>query len=284
MVIAFVLVASVLCAQGTQKSANCAQENEQKIGPQWVGWLWLSLEYVAGPIIASRYWWRHAFGQNPFKNIRDQEPYLEDKLWHLWNGENLTDFHHWVLRRYFGKDCELCAMGMTFLTLSAIEILDASDGENRWGLSLWDEAFNVGGIALWYVKKHYSVPLDVRVGIRRWDRLDVFARRIADFPKVFTDNVPQPPPGKSTHTDNYSILKVEVVVRPYSYFYVGFSSSLATDPAGWGIAENLFGVTAGFDVLRWYANKKPGKLTPYVNSFGRYFCLSPEYTFWFEGR
>ena len=250
-------------------------------GPQWVGFSLLGIEYVIGPIIASTYWWKNAFGTNPFTNILEQEHYVEDKIWHFWNGENLSDFHYWVLKKYFGKDSPWAAMGMTFLTLTAVEVLDASDAEAKWGLSLLDEMANLGGIAFWYAKHKYpNIPIDVRVGIRRWKYADRLLKRTHTYKLINPDYVEDIPRNRSTHYDNYSIFKAEIIVRPYNFFYIGIAASLRNDENGWGLPKDLLGITVGFDVIRWYANKYPGKLTPYANSFGRYFSVSPAYTNW----
>jgi len=254
-------------------------------GPRWMGWTWLGIEFVAFPIVASQYWWKHAFGQNPFTHIREQEPYLEDKLWHFWNGENVTDGNYWVLKKYFDKDSPFLAMGMSFILSTAVEILDASDKDNTWGLSLLDGASNIGGILFWYAKYKYpdKIPIDVRIGFRRWDSAHLIFERALRFDATFHASEAHPDECcPSTHYDNYSIFKTEVIVRPYSYFYFGGAASLAVDENGCGKSENLFGVTVGFDAIRYLAHKYPNDFTPFLNTFGKYCSLSIAYTYWFE--
>jgi hypothetical protein len=248
-------------------------------GPRWAGWAILGAEYIGGPVVASQYWWQNGFGRNPLANIGEQEPYAEDKMWHFWNGENLTDLHYWTLKKYLGKDSPGLAMGLTFTTLTGIELLDGSDSDGKWKFSLWDEAADIGGIALWYLKHKYPgrVPLEVRVGIRRWDKFFLLFKRAAQFSSTF--NTAQ---YGWSHMDNYSIFKTEVIIRPKSYWYGGLAISCKTDSNGVGIPENLYGATAGFDVMRYYANRKPGRFTPWVNAFGRYLSLSLSHTHWFE--
>jgi len=279
--------ASCIIAQEASDSLFNATQKAEPVGPAWVGWSILATEYVAGPIIASQYWWKHAFGVNPFTNINEQEHYLEDKIWHFWNGENISDLHYWTLKRFFGKDDPLLAMGMTFVTLTGVELLDASDKEAYWGLSLWDCAFNYGGIAFWYAKHKYpdKIPVDVRIGIRRWDKAYLLMERALRFDKVFRSATSDPQECcPSFHYDNYSIFKTEVIVRPYSYFYIGGAVSLPTDENGCGSGKmgNLFGVTAGFDVIRYLAHRYPTKMTPFLNTFGKYCSASIAYTYWFE--
>ena len=273
------MVSSLSNADSPEINAISASPKES-IGPAWVGYSLLGVEYIIGPIVASQYWWNHALQVNPFTNIEDEskgEPYFEDKIWHFWNGENITDFHYWVLKRYFGKDSEWGAMGLTFLTATGVELMDASDGGGRWGFSLYDEAANISGILFWYLKHKYpQIPVDVRVGIRRWDKVGLLIDRSWDISGVNAPN------RGSTHMDNYSILKAEIIIRPYNYLYIGLGVSLKTDSLGYGTTENLYGISVGFDVLRWYANKYPGKLTPFANTCGRYLSESIAYTYWFD--
>lgn len=70
--------------------------------PPWAAKAMLGAGYVAGGAYAFHYWWSSGVGRNPLANIGEDEPYAEDKLWHLWNGENVTDFHYWALRRGWG--------------------------------------------------------------------------------------------------------------------------------------------------------------------------------------
>ncbi|MCD6595543.1 hypothetical protein J7L68_07710 [bacterium] len=253
-------------------------------GPKWVGWSIIGAEYVAGPIVASQYWWKNGFGRNPFTNINEQEHYAEDKMWHFWNGVNLSDLHYWTLKKYFGKDNPYLAMGMTFITLTGVECLDASDKDAKWGFSLLDETSNILGILYWYTK-HKSpkdIPIDIRIGIRRWDKTYLLFERAVKFDKNFDSDQPdQEECCPMSHYDNYSIFKAEAIVRPYNYFYVGFAASLKTDDDGCGKPENLFGVTAGFDFIRYFANKYPTKFTPFLNTFGKYCSASLAYTYWF---
>ena len=275
---------SAVFGENPQKSLDMSAKSDTATGPKWLGWSIIGAEYVAGPIIASQYWWKHGFGRNPFKNIREQEHYTEDKMWHFWNGVNLSDLHHWTLKKYFGKDNPYLAMGMTFITLTGVECLDASDKDGKWGLSLWDEASNILGILYWYAqyKSPKEIPIDIRVGIRRWDKTYLLFRRAASFDKNFDSDHPDPEECcPSSHYDNYSIFKAEAIVRPYNYFYVGFAASLKTDDNGCGIPENLFGLTAGFDFIRFFANKYPTKFTPFLNTFGKYCSASLAYTYWF---
>ncbi len=253
-------------------------------GPRWVGWTLLGTEYIAGSAIASQYWWKDAFAQNPFANIHETEPYFEDKMWHFWNGENITDFHYWTLRKFFAKDSPALAMGLTFITLTGVELMDASSGARRWGLSLNDCYGNIGGILFWYLKHEYPeyVPIDIRVGIRRWDKFLLFAERAVNIDASYNNELNHK--CSDWHLDNYSILKIEAIVRPYDYFYVGGAASLQTDSCDCGIPDDLFGVTVGFDVIRHVNDRKPNTFSPLLDTFGKYFSLSVSYTHWWQRR
>jgi hypothetical protein len=248
------------------------------VGPAWMGWSLIAAEYLAGPFIAYQYWWKDGLSRNPFDNIFEGEPYLEDKTWHFWNGANLTDLHYWTLSKFFGIDSRWAAMGMTFFTLTTVELLDGSDRDRKWGVSWRDEVSNVSGILLWYLRQKFPqyVPVDVRVGIRRWDRVPfMVANVVRDIKTSDSEHY------RSLHMNNYSIFKTEIIVRPYNYFYTGLAVSCKTDSNGMGIPENLFGITAGIDILRWYANKYKGKCTPFANFLGQNLSLPLSFTYWF---
>jgi hypothetical protein len=247
-------------------------------GPAWLGCTLIGAEYLLGPLVASQYWWKEGLARNPFENIVESEPYLEDKIWHCANGATLTDLHYWTLNKFFNVDSRWGAMGMTFLTLTAVELLDGSDRSGKWGVSWRDEAGNISGIMLWYLRQRYPsfVPIDVRLGIRRWNKVPSMIKNFAgDITSMDTRHY------ESLHLNNYSIFKAEIIVRPYSYFYTGLAVSCKTDGSGMGIPENLFGVTAGIDVLRWYANRRKGKFTPFANFIGQNLSLPLSFTFWF---
>ncbi|RKZ32816.1 hypothetical protein DRQ33_05215 [bacterium] len=270
-----------------EKNYSLLEQNlpDTSYGPEWVGWTILATEYIAGPIFASQYWWKHGFAKNPFKNINEQENYVEDKIWHFWNGENITDLHYWTLKKYFGRDDPWLAMGMTFATLTGVELFDASDKEGKWGLSLWDGLSNVGGILFWYAKykSPREIPIDVRIGIRRWDRAYLLLERATRFRQDFHSDEPNPAECcPSYHYDNYSIFKTEVIIRPYSYFYFGGAASLPVDENDCGVPGNLFGITVGFDFIRYFAKKYPTRFSPFLNTFGKYCSASIAYTYWFE--
>jgi hypothetical protein len=247
-------------------------------GPSWLGYSVLAAEYVAGPFIAFQYWWKDGLTRNPFDNIFEAEPYLEDKTWHCWNGMNLTDLHYWTLRKFFNVDSRWTAMGMTFLTLTTIELMDGSDRNRKWGTSWRDETGNISGILLWYLKQRFPayVPVDVRVGIRRWDKVPTLVGNLVRDIRLSDSKGYE-----ASHMNGYSVYKTELIVTPYNYFYAGLAISCKTDSNGVGIPENLFGVTAGFDVLRWYANRNKGKYTPFANFVGQYLSLPLSFTYWF---
>jgi hypothetical protein len=276
ILLSFIVIIALFTLSGNSFAQS--DTTNLKTGPRWLGYTFLGMEYVVAPIVASQFWWKHALAKNPFKNIYEQEPYLEDKMWHFWNGENITDFNYWVMKRYMGHDSPWKAMGMTLLTLTAVEVLDASDAKARWGFSVRDQLANMGGIGLWYLKHKYpKIPIDVRVGIRRWERIPTFVSQSWRYPANFD----KPLAATTPHLDKYSVLKAEIIIRPYNFLYVGFASSLKNGSDGWGISKNLFGITAGFDAIRWYANKHKTKASPYLMTFGKYFSESPCYTHWY---
>ncbi len=267
-------LAAFLAAGEPAFSWERLQENG---APAWAARAVLGAGYIAGAAYASHYWWNSGVGKNPLANIGEDEPYVEDKLWHLWNGENLTDFHHWTLSRGWGQRSPWPAMGLSFLVLTSIELFDASNRDGFWKLSVLDEAAGAAGIMLWYAKHRWPdrIPLEVRVGIRQWGRAGELFDRLAHFPRDRADQA-------FSHMDDYAMLKTEVIVRPRGYLYFGGAVSLKSDQKGRGLEENLYGATVGFDLTRYLANRNPDSWTRVLNIFGRYFATSVDYTYWFE--
>ena len=265
-----ILISSV--AMGSQE-LNASTE---KTGPAVVGVGLLATEFIGGPIFASRYWWQDGFGVNPFSAVFEKEHYFEDKAWHFWTGDILTQYHYWIFKHFFGDERPYISMTLTFIALTAVEIFDASDFQRKWGFSIMDEVANVAGIGFWYAKYRYpSIPVDVRIGVRRWDALGRYVERITHYYKSKRKYFPG-------HIDNYSIFKVEFIVRPKKYFYLGFSSSL-DDTNGIGIDKNLFGVTVGFDIMRFGADKlSKWRDIKLLRTLSRYTALDLQFTYWFK--
>ena len=271
----------VAFAQATPKTPAVEDTAKALWQQQWVGWSIFATEFFGGAVLASQYWWKHGLGRNPFENVVEQEPYLEDKMWHFWNGVNLTDLHYWTLKTYYSRDDPAMAMAMTFVVLTAVETFDASDKDGKWGFSIYDEAANIGGILFWYLKHRYPgrVPVDIRVGIRRWDKVERIIRRGANFGRNFDRGDPNECCPMS-HYDNYSILKAELVVRVKKYLTVSFAASLPTDENGCGIPGDLWGIGIGFDPIAFAKEKYPDKVPPFVNTLSRYGSVSIGYTWW----
>ncbi len=198
-------------------------------------------------------------------------------MWHLWNGENLTDFHHWALSSGWGERSPWLAMGMSFLVLTSVELFDASNRYGYWKFSPLDDAAGAAGILLWYARHRWPerVPVEIRVGIRQWDRSGELFERLAHFPQDRADQA-------FSHRDDYAMLKTEVIVRPKGYLYFGGALSLKSDREGHGLEEDLFGATVGFDLTRCLANRARDRWTRALNVFGRYFSTSVSYTHWYE--
>ncbi len=245
-------------------------------GSPLLGVAWLGLEFIGGPLWAYSQWWQDGIGKNPFKNIREQEPYIEDKLWHIHSGVMFAEFNYWVFNFYFGKDKPFLAMSLSFLILTAIELMDASEITGKWGLSILDQFANMAGIGFWYAKYKYpKIPMDIRVGFRDYRRSGIFFERMW---QVSTDIKHQ------THSrlDSYSALKVEIIVRPKRYLYIGGACSLK-DTNGVGIEEDLFGITGGFDISLWAADKYRDKcFSKYLRTISRFTTFNISCTYWFN--
>lgn len=168
-------------------------------------------------------------------------------------------------------------MGMTLGVLTAVELLDASNRDGFWKLSLWDEAAGIGGIMLWYAKHRWpgKVPLEVRIGIRKWDRTREICNRLVHYPQERNEQ-------SFSHYQDYEALKAEMILRLKGYLYLGGAVSLKeSDRAGKG-DKNLFGATLGYDLTRYLASKDGGPGSTWLMTWGRYFSTSISYTHWLE--
>jgi hypothetical protein len=272
------LVGAVLAAS-TVARPDSDTVSDDRPGSRWpavtAGVTLLAFEYIAGPIIARRAWWEAGFDWgNPFANIGENEPYLEDNAWHLAACDMLTEFHYRVLRRGLGLDDPVAvSCGLTFVTYTAIECFDALERSGRWRFSIGDEVANCLGIGFWLLKHYFpATPLDVRVGVRRWG--DVF-ELAASAPYVFRDY--REYVRRKGQLDLYSVLKVEAICRIHRGLYMGVALSKRDDSR-----HDLWGVTVGYDIWRELAEAKRAWWNAPFRLLSRYAALSMAFTVWLD--
>lgn len=236
----------------------------------------LSLEYVAAPILARQIWWHEGFDWgNPLDNIGEGETYLEDDAWHFACCEMVTELHYQVLTRYFHARRPVpLAAGMTFVTYTAVECLDALDSSGKWSFSVSDEIANCLGIGFWILKHHFpELPVYVRVGVRKWGDAANIAKAgfvaLGDYDEY-----------RRMHSDNYAILKTEAICKIYDELYAGVALSKEDDPG----KRNIWGITAGYDFLALVNRQYSGWWDGPVDFVSRFGSLSFAFTWWLDPR
>lgn len=237
-----------------------------------MGVILLTAEYTIGPAIAYANWWAPGFTwDNPFNHIGELEPYLEDNAWHLAGCTMITELHYRILHECFGsKYATTLATSLTFFDFTAVECLDALEKTGRWKFSIGDEVANVLGIGFWLLKHRYpTLPVDVRIGVRKWGAVRDLCREaytaVANFERF-----------KSENRDHYSILKVEGLYRLGHGFYLGIALSKKDSPS----SDNLWGITAGWDIIKGL--KGTGHRNSLFETMSEYVSMPISFTLWFD--
>lgn len=232
----------------------------------------LSAEYIILPTIAYYTWWSEGFKwDNPLNYIGEKEPFLADNAWHMAGCNMLTEFHYRVIHTCFrSRHSVLWATSLTLFTFTAVECLDALEKTGKWEFSMGDAFANVLGVGFWTFKHYYpKTPVSLRVGIRKWgevaDLLEEAATAITDFSQF-----------QAGDFDHYSILKVEGIYRFAPGFYCGVALSRKDLPS----RENLWGVTAGWDLVK--AFKGEGNRNSLLQTISEYVSIPVSLTYWLD--
>jgi hypothetical protein len=232
----------------------------------------LAAEYTIGPVIAYNTWWQEGFvWDNPFNHIGEREPYYADNAWHMIGCVVLTDLHYYIMHDCFrSRRAVFLAPSLTLFTFTIVECLDALEKTGKWEFSLGDTWANVIGVGFWTFKHYYpDAPVDIRVGIRKWgDVIDLSKEAltaITDFDKFQTEK-----------WDHYSILKVEGIFRVYKGFYCGVAISKKDSPS----IENLWGITAGWDVVKGLQGM--GFRNSLLETISKYVSVPVSVTYWLD--
>lgn len=223
----------------------------------------LALELIGLPLI-SIYAVEHKMPKlhNPFNYIDEKEPFMEDKLWHFVGASMFTELNYYIYSKLFLMDKPYLISALTSLTFwTGIECMDALTGS---GFSLLDETGDLLGITFGLLRLYYpNLPIRVRIGVKDWD---AFAN---GFSKVLSSTIHHEI-GKQ-----YDYMKVEIVyVFPSDYLYTGLAISRKSD------RTNLFGATAGFDLVSWLNSKKKGWWNSPLTVFDNHFSFNLEFTMW----
>jgi hypothetical protein len=200
--------------------------------------------------------------RNPFRYIKEKEPYLEDELWHFVGASSFTDINFRIFRDlFFLEDPYLISGLFTIGFWTGMECLDALSGS---GFSLRDECGNIlGTMFSLYTIRHPDFPLRVRIGIK-----DVSSFKMA-LKNVISGSIHHQL-GKQ-----YDFMDVEFIYMiPHQPVYTGIAISRGRDKI------DLYGVTAGFDIPTYanYLTKK--KWSEPIEFISRHFSVSVNLTVW----
>ncbi len=232
----------------------------------------LAAEYTIGPAIAYATWWNEGFvWDNPLKYIGEREPFLADNAWHVAGCMLFTELHYRIIQKCFGsRHAVVLSTSLTLFDFTIVECLDALEKTGKWEFSLGDMFANVFGVGFWTFKHYYpNAPVDIRVGIRKWDdAFDLFQQAftaVTDFDKF-----------QSRNWDHYSILKVEGIYRFNRGFYFGVALSKKDYPS----EDNLWGITVGWDIIKGL--KKTGHRDSFLATISEYISLPISFTYWLD--
>jgi hypothetical protein len=230
--------------------------------------------YATASVIAVNVWWREGFRRgNPFDNVSELEPYIEDDAWHLAGSAMLTEFNYRVFDRLIGlPHPEALACGLTLAVFTGVECLDALERTGKWGFSVNDEIANCLGAGYWYLKQRRpGIPVLVRVGVRRWGRA---LRLTGDALAALRDYDAY----RRTRTDHYNVLKVEMIYNFYRDFHAGLAVSKTERPEN----RNCWGIVAGYDFTKAINRRAHGWWNGPLALVGKYCAIHAGYTFWFD--
>jgi hypothetical protein len=257
--------------------SNTAADSGFKIRsyvPGIVGIGLLGIEYIGGPLLAHYVWWQDGFHwDNPFNYVGENEPYLEDDAWHFWAANTFTEYHYQVLTRCFHfRHSVPLACALTFISWTGVECLDALDAKDRWLFSWNDELANCLGITFWLFKHYYpDVPLEVRIGMRKWGKL-------LDYPRRAYTALHDYETYNKEHRANYSFLKVEAIYKVYDELYTGIALSKRDDTSH----RNLWGITVGYDFINKLNEKKKGWWNEPLYYISKYTAITLGFTCWVQ--
>lgn len=201
---------------------------------------------------------------NPLHNLRENEPYLQDNVWHFIGAAAATELHYLLLDHYFSISNPKVAAGA--LSLFFWTIMECFDGFTGAGFSVKDQVSNTMGVAFGIFKLyHPQIPLYIRVGVENWGRLVAFAGSGFDLCAV--------------GTDYYSIFKTEIIYVFENNFYAGIGSIKGR---GTGNHDDRYGVTVGYELFRGIEQENDYWWAHSLAYFRRHFILSIGVTYWFD--
>ncbi|MFP4418309.1 MAG: hypothetical protein ACOC41_07305 [Chitinivibrionales bacterium] len=223
-------------------------------------------EFIGLPLLEATFSWEHSLRlQNPFKYIKETEPYIQDELWHFVAASTFTELNYGILKNYFGAKKPILAAGI--ISMVSWTMLECLDGMAGSGFSLRDQAGHTLGAGFGMLSLAYpDMPLHMRVGVKSWPSLF----------EAFGDAISSGNYSESL-ADRYSFMKVELIYLHESSLYGGLAVSTTEETE-----HNIFGITAGFDFVKWLNKRSQGWWNAPLDFVSNHFVTSLTLTWWFE--
>jgi hypothetical protein len=250
-------------------TVSSASLNTPKKGPSSGSVLFgigiIGLEFAGIPLLDIKYnYGKFPKLDNPFNNVKEKEPYIQDELWHFVGASAFTELNYGILQNCFGMESPYLLSGLMTLTFwTGMECLDGLSGS---GFSVRDELGNVLGVTFSLIKIRYpGFPFKVRIGIRNF--------------KSFATSLEKAIAGSIHHQlgSQYDFMKVELIYRlPDSYLYAGAAVTRTEN------RKDLYGVTVGLDALDFINDISEGWWNKPLGFVTRHFSTGISFTYWLK--
>ncbi|KMQ49671.1 hypothetical protein CHISP_3421 [Chitinispirillum alkaliphilum] len=224
----------------------------------------LGVEFIGIPAFMLNFKGESINNSNPFLNVEENEPYLQDKVWHFVGAAAKTELNYRLLNHYFSLENPAAAAGA--LSFAFWTLMECFDGLTSAGFSVHDQIANTLGMAFGIFNIYYpDIPIRVRIGVESWGRFFSFARSGFDL--------------SSIGTDYYSIFKTELIYVFENDFYAGIS---LTKGRGKNNHSDRFGITVGYDIFGSIEENNNSWWAHTLAYFRNYLTLSVGATYWID--
>lgn len=221
----------------------------------------LGIELFGIPISDWYVNWRVTPGiNNPFKNIKEKEPFHQDEMWHFAASGITTRLNYHILKEYLGvKDPFWTNAVGNAIFWTGMELLDGTLGS---GFSIRDEIGNLCGVAFSSLKLRYpDLPFFVRLGVADWSRLISYAS------KGFNQ----------FNRHKYYFMKVDILYTTPYYLYGGLSISTKEKSR-----SDKLGITTGFDLAKALNDSSKGWWNGPLDFILETLNISVNFTYWID--
>ena len=199
----------------------------------------LGFQFIGVPLIDQKYNYQKPMNwDNPFKYVKNVEPFLEDELWHLVGSSTSYQMNYAIFKNLFGiKNPVITTAVVNFSLWSGMECLD---GLMSTGFQVTDEFCNALGTTLGVIRiLKPDFPVYVRLGVKNWSEL--MKATSTGSRSYFVGHM-------------YDFMKVDFIYMFPSHIYTGVSISRKAETK-----KDLPGITAGMDLGKF--------LVPRINGF-----------------